>query len=124
VSAVVWIVTGLLAAVFLFAGAAKLTRNATTLHAGGMTFVEDLSRPAVKGIGALEVVAALGLILPGLTGIVPVLVPLSALALGAVMVGAIVVHIRRNEYAKLAPILALLALSLFVAFGRLGPAAF
>jgi len=124
VSAVVWIVTGLLAAVFLFAGAAMLTRNLTTLHAGGLTFVEDFSGPAIRGIGALEVVAAIGLILPGITGIAPVLVPLSALGLAAVMVGAIVVHIRRNEYARLGPILALLALAMFVAFGRLGPAAF
>ena len=123
-SAVVWIVTGLLAAVFLFAGAAKLTRSSTTLHAGGMTFVEDFDDLAIKGIGALEVVAAIGLILPGLTGIAPVLVPLSALGLAGIMVGAIVVHIRRNEYAKLGLILALLALSMFVAFGRLGPAAF
>ncbi|MDQ7993862.1 MAG: DoxX family protein [Propionicimonas sp.] len=123
-SAVVWIVTGLLAAVFLFAGVAKLSRNHAALHAGGLTFVEDFSQAAIKGIGVLEVLAAAGLILPGLTGVAPLLVPLSALGLAAVMVGAIVVHIRRNEYSKLGPILALLSLSMFVAFGRLGPVPF
>lgn len=121
-SAVIWIVTGLVAAVFLFAGVAKLSRDEAALQAGGMTFVEDFSSHAIKAIGILEVSAAVGLILPGITGIAPVLVPLSALGLAGVMVGATVVHIRRNEYSKLPPILALLALSLFVAFGRLGPA--
>lgn len=116
-----WIVTGVLAAIFLFAGFAKLSRNQADLYHGGLTFVEDFDHGVIKIIGGIEVAGALGLILPGLTGIAPVLVPLSALGLAILMVGAIIVHVRRNEYSKLGINLVLLALALFVAFGRLGP---
>lgn len=120
-SAVVWIVTGLLAAIFLFSGGAKLGKSRDELHAGGLTFVEDFNETPIRLIGALEVAGALGLVLPGLTSVAPFLVPLSALGLGIVMVVAMTVHVRRNEYSKLGLNLVLLALSMFVAFGRLGP---
>lgn len=120
-SAVVWIVTGLLAAIFLFSGCAKLGKTRDELHAGGLTFVEDFNEAPIRMIGLLEVVGALGLVLPGLTSIAPVLVPLSALGLGLVMVAAMTVHVRRNEYSRLGLNLVLLALAMFVAFGRLGP---
>ena len=121
-SAVVWVVTGLLAAIFLFSGAAKLSRTRERLHADGLTFVEDLDDVAIRTIGIIEVVGALGLVLPGLTSIATGLVPLSALGLAAVMVLAIALHVRRNEYSRLGTNLVLLALAMFVAFGRLGPA--
>ena len=121
-SAVVWVVTGLLAAIFLFSGAAKLSRTRERLHADGLTFVEDLDDVAIRTIGTIEVVGALGLILPGLTSIATGLVPLSALGLAAVMVLAMALHVRRNEYSRLGTNLVLLALAMFVAFGRLGPA--
>ncbi len=121
-SAVVWVVTGLLAAIFLFAGAAKLSRTRERLHADGLTFVEDLDDVAIRTIGIIEVVGALGLVLPGLTSIATGLVPLSALGLAAVMVLAMALHVRRNEYSRLGTNLVLLALAMFVAFGRLGPA--
>ena len=121
-SAVVWVVTGLLAAIFLFSGAAKLSRTRERLHADGLTFGEDLDDVAIRTIGIIEVVGALGLVLPGLTSIATGLVPLSALGLAAVMVLAMALHVRRNEYSRLGTNLVLLALAMFVAFGRLGPA--
>ncbi|MCA0251310.1 MAG: DoxX family protein [Actinobacteria bacterium] len=121
---VVWIVTILVAIVFLLAGLAQLTRSQAELKAIGMEFVEDFSAPCVRALGALEIAAAVGLILPGLTGVLPILVPLSAFGLALVMAGAIVVHIRRNEYAQLGKNLVLLALTLFVAICRLGPVPF
>lgn len=113
---VLWIVAGLLALAFLGAGAMKVTRSKEQLAASGMAWTEDFSAPMVKTIGTLEVLGALGLILPAVTGILPVLVPLAALGLAATMIGAIIVHLRRRE--PFIPPVVLLALAAFVAIGR------
>jgi uncharacterized membrane protein YphA (DoxX/SURF4 family) len=55
----------------------------------------------IKLIGALELLAAIGLILPAVLDIAPVLVPLAATGLAVTMVGAAIVHIRRKEYPML-----------------------
>ena len=83
-----WIVAGQLALVFLAAGAMKLLRTKEDLAENGMGWTVDFSIPVVKSIGALEILAALGLILPALFDIVPVLVPLPADGLVLLMVGA------------------------------------
>ncbi len=123
-SAVVWIVTVLLAVVFLTCGVTKLSRDRERLHAGGLTWVEDVDEVVLRALGAVEVLGALGLVLPGLTRIALFLVPLAALGLAAIMVLAMALHVRRNEYSRLGVNLVLLALAMFVAFGRLGPAPF
>jgi hypothetical protein len=84
-----WIIAGLLAAGSLGSGAMKLARPKEKLAASGMGWVEDFSAGAVKSIGILEVLAAVGLILPAALGIAPVLVPLAALGLVVLMAGAI-----------------------------------
>lgn len=120
-----WIVAGLLAAAFLAGGAVKVLAPKEKLAAfRGGGWVEDVSAGAVKAIGAVEVLAGVGLILPAALDIAPVLVPLAALGLVLVMVGAMVVHLRRDEARALAPNLAYLALATFVAWGRFGPESF
>jgi hypothetical protein len=84
-----WIIAGLLAAGSLGSGAMKLARPKEKLAASGMGWVEDFSAGTVKAIGTLEVLAAVGLILPAALGIAPVLVPLAALGLVVLMAGAI-----------------------------------
>lgn len=113
-----WVVQVLLALVFAMAGLAKLTQTKEALAARGMDYVEDFSTSAVRTIGALELLGAIGLILPALTGILPWLTPLAAVGLALTMVGAIIVHIRRNENSKIIINVVLLALALFVAYGR------
>ncbi|MDA0638722.1 DoxX family protein [Nonomuraea sp. MCN248] len=119
-----WIVAGLLAAVFGVAGLMKLTQRKETLAASGLAWTEDVSAATVKAIGGLEVLAALGLILPATFGIAPVLVPLAAAGLVLVMVGAAVTHARRKEHPAIAVNAVLLLLAAFVAWGRFGPHAF
>lgn len=92
-----WTVAGLLALVFLAAGFMKSTRPKDALAASGMAYVEDFSSTQVKLIGISEIVGAVGLVLPVLLGIAPILGPIAAVALAIVMIGAIVVHVRRNE---------------------------
>lgn len=115
---VLWIVTGVLALAFLAAGAMKLAQPKEKLAASGMGWVDDFSAGAVKGIGLAEVLGAVGLVLPGLTGIAPVLVPLAALGLALTMVGAAVVHVRRGEQQMVAVNAVLLVLALVVVVGR------
>ncbi len=74
-----------------------------------MAWVATVSPAAVKAIGAIEVLGALGLIMPIATGIAPVLAPVAAVGLALTMVGAAVVHVRRKESA--APAVVLLVVS-------------
>ncbi|HZN19825.1 MAG TPA: DoxX family protein [Micromonosporaceae bacterium] len=119
-----WVVAGLLAAVFLASGVMKLVQPKEKLAASGFGWVEDFSPGAIKAIGALEILAAVGLILPAALDIVPVLVPLAAVGLVLVMVGATITHLRRNEAKLIGAPLVLLALAVFVAWGRFGPESF
>lgn len=118
-----WIVAGLLALGFLGAGAMKLSQPREKL-AASMGWVNDFSAPMVKTIGALEVLAALGLVLPAATGIAPILTPLAAAGLVLVMIGAIVTHLRRGEKQMIVVNVVLLILAAVVAWGRFGPYAF
>ena len=114
-----WIVQGLLAVLLLMAGVGKLTQPREKILAR-MAWVEDFTDGPLKTIGALEVLAALGLILPGVTGIAPVLVPLAATGTILIQIGAVVVHTRRSEIPNIAANLVLIAMAAFVAWGRLG----
>jgi uncharacterized membrane protein YphA (DoxX/SURF4 family) len=94
---VAWILQIVLAAAMLGAGAMKLARPKPALVSAGMGYAEDFTDTNIKLIGAVEVLGAIGLILPWLTGIAPILTPLAAVGLALVMAGAVVTHIRRKE---------------------------
>jgi uncharacterized membrane protein YphA (DoxX/SURF4 family) len=119
-----WIVAGLLASAFLAGGALKVAWPKEKLAGAGMGFAEDFSAGAVKAIGTLEILAAVGLILPAALGIAPVLVPLAAVGLVLLMIGAMIIHLRRGEAKAIVVNLAILALALFVAWQRFGPRSF
>ncbi|MBO3743198.1 DoxX family protein [Actinoplanes flavus] len=70
--------------------------------------------------GALELLTAVGLILPALLGVAPVLVPLAATGLVLTMIGAAVVHARRKEYSSIGGNVVLLILAVVVAWGWFG----
>jgi uncharacterized membrane protein YphA (DoxX/SURF4 family) len=120
---VLWILAALLAVAFLLSGITKLTQPREKL-AAQMGWVEDFSPRTVKVIGVLEVLAAIGLILPAALDIIPILVPLAATGLVALMIGAALTHTRRREYQIIAINLALLIIAAVVAWGRFGPYSF
>jgi uncharacterized membrane protein YphA (DoxX/SURF4 family) len=122
---VLWVLAGLLAAVFLAAGASKLAQSKEKLVASpNMAWANDFSPGVLKMIGTVEVLAAIGLILPAALDIVPVLVPLAALGLVLVMIGAATTHARRKESQAIAMNVVLIAVAAVVAWGRLGPYSF
>jgi uncharacterized membrane protein len=121
-----WIVAGLLTVVYLLSGIGKLIVPKEKLAAfPGGEWIEDFSAGSVKAIGVLEVLAAVGLILPAALDIAPVLVPLAAVGLVLIMVGAVITRLRRHEPKPMVADLAYLALAAFVAWGRFfGPESF
>lgn len=123
---VLWIVAGLLAVAYLASGGGKLILPKRKIADFGASarWVEDFSPGSVKAIGALEVLGAVGLILPAALDIAPALVPLAALGLVMIMTGAVVTRIRRQEFTFMLADLAYLALAGFVAWGRFGPESF
>lgn len=120
-----WAAATLLALVFLGAGAAKLAQpKEKLLTSASMGWAETFSPGQIKTIGLLEVLGAIGLILPAAVNIAPVLVPLAATGLALTMVGATVTHSRRGEAQSVVVNVVLLALAVFLAWGRFGPHAF
>jgi uncharacterized membrane protein len=121
VNVVLWIVQALLALAFAFSGLSKLTQPRQALIDRGMAYVEDLPQPLVKVIGTLEVLGAIGLVAPAWTGVAPVLTPIAAVGFMALMVGAMVTHLRRGERTMVAANGLLFLLAAFIAWGRFGP---
>jgi uncharacterized membrane protein YphA (DoxX/SURF4 family) len=119
-----WVIASLLALVFLGAGLMKLLQPKEKLAAAGMAWAGDSSTPMIKTIGLLEVLATLGLILPAALGIATVLVPLAALGLVLLMIGAAITHSRRHEASMIIVNVVLLALAAVVVWGRFGPYSF
>ena len=121
-----WIVAGLLAVAYLVAGGGKLILPKEKIAAQGAAsrWVEDFSPGALKAIGALELLAAAGLILPAALDIAPVLVPLAAVGAVLLFVGAVITRLRRGEKVTILGDLVYLAMAAFVAWGRLGPESF
>lgn len=117
---VVWIASGLLAAMFLMAGSMKLLKSKEEL-VSGQPWAESLPAGLIKFIGVAELAGAVGLVLPGVFEIATWLVPAAAIGLAVVMIGAALTHLRHKEYPNIAVNLVLLALAVFVAIERIGP---
>ena len=115
-----WIVQVLLAAIFLVTGTTKLTQPRLKMAAGPMRWAADVTDAQFRTIGLLEVLGAIGLILPAALGIAPLLTPLAAVGLVLTMVGAIHAHVRYGETNRLAVPIVVLALALFVALEGFG----
>lgn len=115
-----WIAAIVLALAFLAAGAMKLFRSKEQLVAAGQGWAEDFRQGVIRLIGLAELLGAIGLIVPAITGIAPALVGWAAVGLAVIMLGAIITHVRRKETPMIVPTIVLLALAVFVAWGRLG----
>lgn len=115
-----WILQVLLAVIFLITGTTKLTQPRQKMAAGPMRWAADVSDAQFRAIGAVEVLGAVGLILPAALGVAPLLTPLAAVGLALTMIGAIHTHVRYGESGRLAVPVLVLALALFVAVAGFG----
>jgi hypothetical protein len=91
-----WITAGLLAAFYLYAGGKKVSQSQEQLQPM-MGWVDQIPMPLVRTIGVLEILGAIGLVLPPLTGIAPWLAVAAAIGLVLIQVGGIAVHLSRGE---------------------------
>lgn len=113
-----WILQGLLALVFLAAGASKLFQPIPKL-AKQMSWTGQVPVGLVRFIGLAELLGAIGLILPGVTHIAPALTAAAGIGLIIAMLAAVIFHIVRNEGPNVAGPIVLALLLLFITYGRL-----
>lgn len=114
---VLWIAQILLAVVFMASGVLKLTQSKDALLERMPTLAPW--RPiTIKAIGLAEVLGAIGIVVPGLIGVAPELVPWAALGLGCVAIGAAVAHAEQRDYKVLPVHAVLLVLAVTVMAGR------
>jgi hypothetical protein len=114
-SVTLWIIQGALALLFVFTGGSKLLLPTNVLLA---QMALPLPIWFFRVIGVIEVAGALGLILPGLTRIKPVLTPLAASGLALEMVGATIITVIAQGAAPALFPLVVGLLAAFVAYGR------
>ena len=120
-----WIIAGVLAFAFAGSGIMKLVQSKEKLVAsatGG--WAADFGPASIKLIGVAEILGAIGLILPAALHVAPILVPVAAVGLVIVMIGAAVTHARRHELPNVAICVVLALLAAFEAWGRFGPLPF
>lgn len=114
----IWILQGLLAAVFLMAGVFKVFTPYSALREK-MAWTEDFSAGTIKMIGLAEFAGSVGLILPALLNIYPILSVVAAFALGLIMLLAMRTHLRRKEQREATLNVTLLVFALAVALLQL-----
>jgi hypothetical protein len=113
---IAWILQILLAVVFAFHSRLMLFPPAELQP--GMDYIMAIPTRFRNVIGVAEILASVGLILPWLTDIAPVLTPIAATGLVIVMGGAVIFHVPRKEYPNIVFNLILLAMAAFVAIER------
>jgi hypothetical protein len=117
-----WIAATLLALVALAGGITKtfVPLEKLSQH-DGAAWTRGVSPALVRTLGVLEVLAAIGLVLPAVTGVAPVMVPITAACWVVLMVGAMRTHGRLGQGKLVLVNVVYLALAVFVVVGRFGP---
>lgn len=120
-----WIAAGLLATVAMAGGISKtFVPKAKLAAAHGGEWTAGASVGFVKTLGVLELLAAVGLILPAVVDIAPVMVPVTAVCWVLLMIGAMITHGRLGQSRLVMLNSVYLALAAFIAWGRFGPESF
>jgi uncharacterized membrane protein YphA (DoxX/SURF4 family) len=113
----IWIIQGILALMFLMAGMMKSTQPKDKL-VKSLPWVNDFSLQTVRFIGISELLGAIGIIVPSLTGIYPILSPIAAIGLVVIMILASAHHLPKKEFREVGFNATLLILALAVAIYR------
>ena len=115
-----WIIAGVLAVAFTAGALAQLTMTKQRLRALGPSqhWVDDFDADQIKVIGTVKLIGSVGLILPAVLDVAPVLTPLAACGLALFMAGAATTRFRRREWMLVLGDLVFLSLFAFLAWGR------
>lgn len=118
-SVALWIVQAFLAFMFFFAGLMKTTRSPEGLVELGWAWATTMPAWFIVFLGVIEILGAIGIILPAASRILPWLTPLAAAGMAFVQISAITLHTARGETADTIGLnLVLLLLALLVVWGR------
>lgn len=115
-----WIIAAILSTAYLAGGLSLvlLTRNAYRSIGATQYWVDDFGDGHLKAIGAIKMVGAVGLVLPGVVGIGPLLTPLAACGFALFMAGAATTRFRRSEWVSMAGDIVFIGVFAFLAWGR------
>lgn len=120
---VLWVLQIVLAGMFAMAGVMKTTQPREKLQPK-LPWVESVTTPVVRIVGTAELLGAIGLVLPPLVDVAPVLVAWAATGLAFVMLLAAGLHYRRKEPRAIAFNAVLFVVAVVIAWGRFGPQSF
>lgn len=123
-NALLWTLQIVLALIFAGVGTIKLIQPRDKLAKTLGGWVDDFPAQLLKPLGLAELLGAIGLIVPPLVHIAPILTPVAASALVVTMTGAMVTHARRREFTNVAVNVLLAVIAAVVAWGRFGPYSF
>ena len=113
-----WIVAAIVALFYVMSGGMKVVNPAK--FTDSMPWAQRLGAPLVRAVGAIELLGAIGIVLPQLTGIgAPLLTILAAAGLALVQIVAVFIHLAEKTYSSLPINIAMIVLPLFVFLGRL-----
>ncbi|WP_324679181.1 DoxX family protein [Hymenobacter sp. GOD-10R] len=110
-----WVWQWLLAGLFLLTGALKLVLSAAKVRQLAPAY---FSLAFLRGLGVVELLGAVGIIGPALTGLWPVLTPLAAAGMSVVLAAAVAVHTQRRDFGTVPFLLLMLVGALAVTWGR------
>jgi hypothetical protein len=114
-----WVGQALLALVFVYSGALKVSQSGERLVEMGQTGAAVFPLPLIRFVASCELLGAVGVIVPWLTNTARVLTPLAAAGFVAIMVGAVAAHARLHEPRNVAATSFILLVAGAVAVGRL-----
>jgi DoxX-like family len=116
---ILWILQVLLALGILASSYGHTLGFETAKVRPGMGWLDDVGRDRMRIIGTLEILGAIGLVLPAATGILPWLTPLAAVGLAIIMALAAVYHLRRPDEGRNVVLNVILGLmAIVIAYGR------
>ena len=116
---ILWILQSLVAVVFLYSGIQKSIYSEQKLVAAGQTGVEGLPIALIRFIGISEILGTLGIILPLLLHVLPVLTSIAATCFAVIMIPAAIIHYRRHEFKNVLTNCILFLICVFIAYGRI-----
>ncbi|MGV8970009.1 MAG: DoxX family protein [Microbacteriaceae bacterium] len=112
-----WVFAAFLALACWAAAGRKLIESKAE-YSQSMPWANDFSQRQIWAIGVAEVGGGVGLILPELTGVFPILTPIAAFCIAALQLGAAITHLRRKELRAIPANIVLVCIALFIGLGR------
>jgi uncharacterized membrane protein YphA (DoxX/SURF4 family) len=118
-NSLLWVLQSAIAFVFMYSGINKSIFSEQRLVARGQTGVEGLPLPLIRFIGITEILGAVGVILPRLLQILPILTIISSICFAIIMILAARIHYKRKEFRNVFINSIIFLVCIFITYGRI-----